>query len=1039
MRLHRLELTGFGPFRDTQTVDFEAFERDGIFLITGRTGAGKSSILDGVCFALYGSVPRYDSGDKRLRSDHCEPEDPTEVRLDFTVGDRRWRVTRAPDYQRPARRGGGLTTEPTRAELEELIEGEWIGRAARPRDVGLLLDEVLGLSAQQFQQVILLAQNKFSRFLLASGAERQSLLRALFGTRRYEEYTRDLAERSKQAQHEVEALGERARTLLDQAERLVAANALDAQTAPDAESGVSAQGSGDATPDAVTVADLAATGATRDLAVRRADVELARRRAAYRLDTASRDREAAESARRGAETAHAGLVALAKSQGDLARARTALSALEDAAEGIAAERVVLDEARAAEALRAPLEAARRAADASAAAAAARVAADDAWRRIARDAGSGVVDDRGTDADHESDAALAAQVERLTGDLAVWTAAVARESELTERLTEHRQASSDVVRLEGDVVALDAQREAVPAELERLDAELAAALEQAALLEPARTRHAEVAERLVAAEDAERLAAARQTAEQAHRDAAQTAASTAAAVAALLQRRLDGYAGELATHLVDGQACAVCGAVEHPSPAAAADEPVTDELLADAEAARDAASVAERGASDASRTARESHAAAAARAGGETVDTLRTHLVDAAGDVAAAEQAVLRRDAVAMQRAQLAELDAEAEASRALLAEALAAARTRVAALAVTIEAARRAVDEARGPFETVSERVANGTAVRDAARTAVRARDDAGRAAGAHSAARTDIEERVEVSPFADVAAVTAALRRPEVMAEVAERVAAHDARLIATRARMLELELELAGAPDEPVDTAGSQAALAAADQARTAALEAEHRAQTLVSGLRDLELQIDDAYAGIGARADDAAAITRLADTLAGRAPNTMKMDLETFVLAAELEQIVAAANTRLADMSSGRYRLQHTDARAARGAASGLGLEILDAFTGQSRPAQSLSGGETFLASLALALGLAEVVTARAGGVRLDTLFVDEGFGSLDDDTLDLAMRTLDELRQGGRTVGVISHVAAMKEQLPAQLAVEATPQGPSVISQGALLPR
>lgn len=163
---------------------------------------------------------------------------------------------------------------------------------------------------------------------------------------------------------------------------------------------------------------------------------------------------------------------------------------------------------------------------------------------------------------------------------------------------------------------------------------------------------------------------------------------------------------------------------------------------------------------------------------------------------------------------------------------------------------------------------------------------------------------------------------------------------------------------------------------------------------------------------------------------------MDLETFVLAAELEEIVSAANLRLDEMSSGRYRLQHSDAVAVRNGASGLGLEVLDAYTGRTRPPQSLSGGETFLASLALALGLAEVVTARAGGIRLDTLFVDEGFGSLDAETLDLAMRTLDELRQGGRTVGVISHVEAMKEQLPAQLRVEATASGPSVIRQGML---
>ncbi len=168
-------------------------------------------------------------------------------------------------------------------------------------------------------------------------------------------------------------------------------------------------------------------------------------------------------------------------------------------------------------------------------------------------------------------------------------------------------------------------------------------------------------------------------------------------------------------------------------------------------------------------------------------------------------------------------------------------------------------------------------------------------------------------------------------------------------------------------------------------------------------------------------------------------MKMELETFVLAAELEEIVAAANLRLSDMSAGRYSLHHSDARAARGRASGLAIEVLDAYTGRLRSPQSLSGGETFLASLALALGLAEVVTSRAGGVRLDTLFVDEGFGSLDPETLESAMRTLDELRAGGRTVGVISHVEAMKEQLPAQVTVEAVGQGPSVIRQDAARPR
>ncbi|MFK4836992.1 AAA family ATPase, partial [Microbacterium sp. ZW T2_14] len=462
MRLHQLELTGFGPFRERQRVDFEAFERDGIFLISGRTGAGKSSILDGVCFALYGTAPRYESGDKRLRSDHCEPEDPTEVRLEFTVGDRRWRVTRAPEYLRPSLRGGGLTTEPTRAELEELVDGAWIGRAAKPRDVGLLLDEVLGLNAQQFQQVILLAQNRFSRFLLASGTERQSLLRALFGTRRYEEYARELGERSKAAQHELEALGERARTLLDQAERLIAAQERDAGGA-----------------DAVAL----------DLAARRAAVELGQQRAAYRLETLARERAAADAARATAESAHADRVALAKAQTELGRARERLATLDEAREQVVADRGMLQRARAAELLRAPLDGAQSAQQAAVTAAAAAAEADAAWQRLA----AGTPDESAGD--------LSEVIERLTGELAVWTAALTHEAALADGESRLQDASAEVTRLETDIVALDAQRAQVPVELARLADQLEAEREAAARRDPARRRHEEPSSRLAAAVEA----------------------------------------------------------------------------------------------------------------------------------------------------------------------------------------------------------------------------------------------------------------------------------------------------------------------------------------------------------------------------------------------------------------------------------------------------------------------------------------------------------------------------------------------------------
>ena len=176
----------------------------------------------------------------------------------------------------------------------------------------------------------------------------------------------------------------------------------------------------------------------------------------------------------------------------------------------------------------------------------------------------------------------------------------------------------------------------------------------------------------------------------------------------------------------------------------------------------------------------------------------------------------------------------------------------------------------------------------------------------------------------------------------------------------------------------------------------------------------------------------VRALTSAVQGNEPNTKRMRLETYVLAAQLEEIVTAANARLATMTSGRYTLQHDDSVQYRNTRSGLGLAILDEHTGRARPTHSLSGGETFLASLALALGLAEVVTNQAGGITLDTLFIDEGFGSLDGDTLDIAMSTLDSLRSGGRTIGLISHVEAMKEQIPAKLRIEVTDSGASRVS-------
>lgn len=1004
MKLHRLELEGFGPFLDAQEVDFDAFADDGIFLITGRTGAGKSSVLDGVCYALYGGVPRYDGAERRLRSDHCGPDDPTRVTLEFSAEGERWRVTRSPEFERPKRRGGGTTKEPHRALLEVLAPEGWTGVAARPVDVAARLDEILGLTQQQFLQVILLAQNRFARFLLAKNDERLTLLRTLFGTRSFEQYAADLDERRKRASERLASEGVEVATLLDEAERLV--HELD-----DRENDHPVPGDDE--------------GAVRGVSERLALVVRAVERADYRADTLARENRVVDARLDAALAAEREARSLAERQSDRLGERERLTALEAQAEAIAAVRREAEAAAAAEELRPAIETAE----------AARRAYGLADERLV-DADAGV---RAVDEVLADDADLGSRDDALTALLSRGEAALKVERELAD-------LDRDVNRLRGRVDTVDAERRKlaverleIPDMLRVLDDRIAELAGADARRDAALAFRDETSRRLDAALEAARLLDQRDQADLASLVRADDLQRAIDAWTTLLRRRLSGAAVELAHDLVDGEPCAVCGAREHPHPARGSDAPVSDADLSAAEDRKNAAVESDRLASDSARVARDAHALAAALAGGESVEVLRARLATTEDALVAAATDVDEYDRVRGDRTRAADLDAAIARRLDTLGAELAVARQDLALAQQRAEGLGGEVAAARGGFDTVAARQDDLRARRDAVRRLISARAALAGARDARRDADSAVAALVADSPFAEVASVTAALRSAAHRRSLDTAAAEYDAALAATRQRLFDLELMLVDAGDEPIDLAPFVAEVASAREAVQLIAAAGAGARALAERLRSLAQRADAGHAAVASLADEYAVVARLADTVAGRAPNTRRMTLETFVLAAELEEIVTAANLRLEHMSAGRYRLQHTDALAARGASSGLGLEIMDAFTGQCRPPQSLSGGETFLTSLALALGLAEVVTARAGGLRLDTLFIDEGFGSLDDDTLDLAMRTLDELRQGGRTVGVISHVASMRDQLPAQLHVTATPRGPSVIRHDVILAR
>lgn len=999
MRLHRLEIEGFGPFLDRQTVDFDGFADDGIFLIAGRTGAGKSSILDAVCFGLYGSVPRYEGGDRRLRSDHCAPDDPSEVVVEFSTTAGRFRVTRSPEYLRPAKRGGGLTKQASGVQLDSLGDDGWVTVAAKEREVAHELDEILQLSREQFLQVILLAQNRFARFLLADSKERQGLLRRLFGTERFEDVQSRFEERRRASENALTGAHATVDARLGEAERVVTAAELWGERAADS--------------------DVASTQERIDA------LRAALTRAEYRVERRGAERDDAEERLTAADAALTAAREEQKAQQERYRARAAMTKLDAEQPEIDATQMALQRARAAEGLRATLAATARAEEVRDASAAAEVVARHDW------------DATGVELDEVEAAELSAV--DLPAKLEAWAAARTRESGAWEHAAE-LEAGAEALRAEVEgaresveaasalIDAGEAERAALPARQAELTAKRDVARRNADRVDDLTRALAAATSRRDAAVSVVKVDDELVIADRALVDASATLAEAQTTLAQLRKRRLDGFAGELATALVPGRPCAVCGSTEHPAPAEHSD-PVSAEDIETAETVRDSAQSVERAAQEEAAKLRAERAAAAAVADGRTVEIAEGELAVAVQAHADADRASGELADLETQVAQVAEAIAALDEKRAESATALSAAREALALATQREQQAAAQISAARGTFQTVAQRIAEVVAHADIARRLAAALTERSRSEQSYAAAKEEQNAALAASDFDGVAAAREAMRSPDEQEALDARVSAHTVQREKEKSTLLDLELRTL--PEEPIDLAPAETAATDARAVWKTAMDAAGRAESTAEQLASLIESAASEHARSAEQQEEHEVLRGLADTIAGRAGNTHKMTLETFVLAAELEEIVDAANRRLSDMSTGRYQLRHSDALASRGAASGLGIVVFDAFTGQTRPAQSLSGGETFLGSLALALGLAEVVTAGAGGIQLDTLFIDEGFGSLDADTLEVAMRTLDELRSGGRTVGVISHVESMQEQIPAQLVVEQTSAGPSRI--------
>ncbi len=1008
MRIHRMRLEGLGPYAQAQDVDFDRLNAAGLFLLDGPTGAGKSTVLAALCFALYGTVPGGRSAESLVTTLREPGAVIPEVQVEFTVQGRRFEVVRSPKHERPRRRrsaaGGATVTTQATVSLRERVDGEWTAPLTRADEVGQQIAAVLHLDAEQFMQVVLLPQGQFAQFLTAKSDERRVLLRRLFGTQRFDGVEEHLRVETARLDTAVAVDADVARTARAQlAEALHEALGPDwhaPEPSPDTDDrllALAAERAGRAHEDAR--ADLATARAAeqrarvtaRELETRGRDLAAAEAWASRRRDHDAEAETAA--ARRRAVDAHerAGRV-LAAAQRATAAADAAGTASETVTEALAH---VEDEPTAA----AWLAAAR--ADGAADAPASRQALGEAER--AAEAVARAVQDRARMGELEQEAAAAAERR----------AEIGRDRAALVESRPEREA------------AVAAHRAAVERGTERLGAR--EAVDRAV---------SEAAARRTAAEAAAARAVEAETAARAHREAQERRREAAERHVGLLRARYEQAASELAERLVPGEPCAVCGSPEHPAPAATADTAVTEADVRDAEQARTAADraatdaeTALRAAEQTLRTAREAAAGLAPEAAREALE--RAEAERAALDQAAKDLAADRRRLTAAEKT-LAGADETAAALAAedgRLAEAAAHRAARLTEL-------RDAVEAARGDAETLDARRDQVTAARRVLAALAAAQDEDARARAVADETGQALTAALAEQHFDDVDAARAArLEETEAAARTAAVQEWH-----AERARLAELEASepvrrgraLAEAGVEPPteeQTRAAAEALAAAEAASSSRATAVGRLDSLVATVRRQSAALTEVLERSAGLIAEHTRVRGLLDLVRGGGENLLKMPLTSYVLAGRLEEVAAAATERLLAMTDQRYSIEYSDAVGGRGN-KGLELVIRDHYVDETRHPATLSGGETFMASLALALGLADTVQAEAGGIELDTLFVDEGFGSLDADTLDDVLDVVDTLRTGGRTVGLVSHVERMRQEIGVRLEVRKDRRGSSL---------
>lgn len=1039
MRILRLTMDAVGPFPGHEVIDFEAFSDAGRFLLSGPTGAGKSTIIDAIVFALYGKVSGgRDSSDSRIRSRYASEQAKTEVELIFSTSSGNYKVRRQPAYERVKKNGKGVTKQNAKAWLFKLDEQlrEVSEPLTKTSDVGTEITRIVGLSREQFTQTVVLPQGKFAQFLRSTSKDRQDLLQELFGTAIFEDLQLDLVERARKVKKNQEALDATLRanlgvlaSLLDEAPQLDPARCLVYEPVPEV----------DCEFDPLETAwDSRFKPLTPWLEhnQRCANLEVSALRGQedkLRSEFASqRDLVACQERYLALTKEHEQLVAQGPAQRQRLAQIQALQALSD----LKPWHEQLKQAQAQQAV------AQR--QLSQALALEQLESDERAQAVLQP-----LDYRGAQA---LSVQLTAQVAALNPQVELETGLAGRRRDLQTKTQAHESASAKLAQGRERENQLPTQIASKQELLEQLN-------EQAATLPTAQLAQEQATQTLKLAKAHEQLVKDQQRALKLQQLVALELKQASQRHKHMLEQWLSQSALNLAQNLVAGEPCPVCGATEHPAPATQGGENISQDQL---DQALEEVNEAQEELSQASEKVTKLAAQLEAQPCQLSPAQAREQLQEAKATLAAAKQASEQASSckaqIAKLNGQLESLRADNQTAQARLAgdakeiqllgekieadaaslscegfESVAAKVKYLSQLAAALEQLAKAGQEL-DQCKKRAQQAADSFAAQWAQASASFAEHSAKPAAAAESTATAPVP--AEPAPAqaatgpapAESSQDTSAANAQDGYAQACQAFAGLDLTALKAAAASYEKSLsinqaaldELAGIELTPPPLEQTQAQLEQA-QAKTQAC------QTYASTWQAFAGQVNAQLAKLNkllARRSQASATDAqlLALASAANGDNHARLTLSAWVLQAHFRQVLVFANERLGVIGAGRYELINVDSEEdTRQQKQGLGLAVVDHLSGTTRSPRTLSGGESFYVSLALALALADVVATQNGGIEMNTLFIDEGFGSLDEGTLAEVMDVLGALHSGGRVVGIVSHVSELKRAIPAAIEV------------------